>query len=211
MSARAVRTRGLTLIEVAVSSAILAMLALALMSATIPLSDASREQATSIDLDREAGRFMTALRRELRQSGFQTNGTPRVRVTNGGALTPAVTTGDTLNFYIRVGPNNTSASWRPDDGVTPNWATPISYRTAASTSVAGRLKITRTDNNLTADLIDNVQSVSYTLAANSNTVTVTLTLVRQGAKGSASGAPPANWVRVYTDQIELMNRSENAP
>lgn len=203
MKTRRLRTQGLTLVEVAVSSAILALLALALMSATIPLSNTSREQATSIDLDRDAGKFMAELRRELRQSGVQVNGVARVRVRTVTA------TNDTLDFYIRTGPLDTNANWRPDEGGNALWTAPISYRCPVSTQAAGRRKITRTDSNLTSDLIDNVQSVVYTLATNSKSVTVTLTLVRKGIKATTAGAAPADIVRVYTDQIELMNVAEN--
>lgn len=188
-------TSGLTLVEVAITSTILALIALALLGATLPLSDASASQGVAFDMDREAGKFMAQVRRELTQSGFQPDGTARLRV-----LT-TTTPGDTLEFYVRQGPDSSAAPWRPVGAL---WVDPIRYSTAPG---AVRNKIRRTEGGLTVDLIEGVESVQYTLPASGASLQVTLTLARRGTRATAAGVP-ADVVRTYTDQIELMNRRQ---
>lgn len=196
------RRAGLSLLEVMVSVAILSLIALAMLSASVPLSDASRDQATSMDLDRDAMRFFAQLRREVRQSGTDTNGTPRLRVQT------TTTAGDTLEFYVRQLPGTGNAAWSPNEGASAIWTAPIRYRMQASNEYGGRFRITRTEGGLTTDLLDSVQSVAYSFPANSRSITVTLRLVRSGTKGTNDGAAPADVVRTYTDQIEMMNQSQ---
>jgi hypothetical protein len=181
------RTRGLTLLEVVVSSALLAFIALVIMSATVPLSDASSESALAMDMDREASKFLTQLRRELRQSGFEANGTARIRVP-----TPS-----SVELYMRVAHDGDPAPWRPAG---PLWSTPISYALSGG-------KITRTEGGLAMDVIANVSDVQYSLPANSNTIIITLTLTRKGTRAVAGGPPP-DVVRTYRDQVEMLNRSQ---
>lgn len=175
---RSTGAHGLTLIEVMVSSAILALLALAILSATVPMSDGSAELGAAIDMDRDAAKFMTQLRRELRQSGYQ-GATVHAAVSGGGS---------TLTFEMRQDPST--------------WSSSVVY---SVTAAAGRNKIVRAQNGLTTDVILNVQSVQYTLPANASSVGVTLTLVRRGVKALPGGTVP-DIVRTYTDQIEMMNR-----
>lgn len=188
----------MTLLEVVVSAAILAVLALMLMSATVPLSDTSSEQAASLDMDRDAGKFMAALRRELRQSGMEAGGTPRVRILGTS----------TLELYLRQGPGQDSAAWRPDEGAAALWTAPIRYTIAASAQ-GNRNAITRAEGGLSAPAIENVQAVTYTLETNSNSLLVVLTLARRGVKPTLKGGPPSDLVRVYTDRVEMMNRASS--
>lgn len=191
------RTQGMTLIEVAISLAILSMITLVLLGATIPLSDAGAGQGAALDMDRQANKFLSQLRRELRQSGYTTTGAPKVTRNSATSLT----------FAMRTGVDDTT-DWTPDiryDLVT-------SARDPVYKGIAGnppRYKITRTQNGLPpADVIDDVASLTYTLAAGSRTVEVTLVMLRPSTRWT-TGAPPPPIRREYSDQIEMMNAEAN--
>lgn len=197
------RRGGLTLVEVAVSIAILAMIALALMSATVPLTDASREQAIALDMDRQAGKFFAQLRRELRQSGQQADGADHVF--SPASPFPSASTGPSsvgTVFQMRTGPEQS------------DWTSGVSYGLSASSpatfsgvpTTTSRFKVSRGADGLTNDVIDDVKSLQFT-RNDANSVRVTLTLLRPAPKWT-SGTPPPPIERTYNDVIQLMNRPE---
>ena len=191
------KQQGLTLIEVMVSAAILAVLALALLSSTIPLTDASREQAIALDMDRHAGKLFAELRREVRQSGMQANGQDHL-------FLPVVNNawGTLLRFEMRIGPDQ-------DD-----WVTGVTYGTSTSNpavfsgtpTTIPRLKVWRGQNVLTNDLIDEVKLLQFRRPA-AGTLEVELTLLRPAPKWTGTTAP-APIERIYRDTIHIMNRRD---
>ena len=68
---RARARRGMTLLEVMVSVAMLAGMVLAISYATLPLNRAISSSSIGLDLDQQGRRLMNELRREVRQSGFE--------------------------------------------------------------------------------------------------------------------------------------------
>lgn len=185
---RKLRTRGLTLTEVVISSAVLAAIMLALLSVTLPLSDASSSQAGALDMDRDAARVLARLREDLRRSGYEPGGAPRVRVRT------TAQPNDTLELHVRVAPDGAAAPWRPPGAA---WADPIRWSTAPAN---GRLMLRRTEGGRTVEMSGGVERVEFTLPANSQSMTVTLTLARRVGRGGK------DVTRVYTDQVQMMNR-----
>lgn len=71
------RRSGLTLLEVVVSSALLALLVLVISAAVVPVNRVSKDSMVSLDMERTGRRVMAELRRELRQSGSSADGKRR--------------------------------------------------------------------------------------------------------------------------------------
>lgn len=188
------RQSGLSLIEVMVSSAVLSMIALAIMSANAPLSRTASEAGVAFDMDRAAGKFLTQLRRELRQSGF--NGTT-------STLSVDATTG-ALTFRMRGSFGSNLAT---------NWDPPITYTLQSSAHDGGtypdgttRFRVVRTQNGASWDAIDDVQSLTFTLVGGADSVAVNLVLARTNPNWRGSGSPLI--VRRYGEAVEYLNKSE---
>lgn len=184
---RAARTRGVTLQEALISAVILSGIALTILATTVPASDVSSESALAMDMDGEAERLLGQLRRELRQSGFQPDGTARVRV-------PAP---DQLELYLRVAPEGDPAPWRPAGAL---WASPIRYRLVSGS-------VMRSEGANDVRVVSNVSDLRFTLPANGNTLLISVTFTRRGTHAERGGAP-APVVRTYGDQVEMLNRAQ---
>lgn len=183
-TAPATRRRGLTLVEVAVTVALLGVLTTVLASATLPLSTAGATQAAALDLDRDGARVLARLRADLRLSGYEPDGTPRVRVRSTFAAD------DTLELYRRVAPDGVPAPWQPAGG-------PIRW---ALVPAHGRYKLVRTEGPLAVDQCGGVSALRFTLPPDATSIEVALTLARRGV----TAGPDV--VRRYLDQVHMMNR-----
>ncbi len=177
--------RGLTLVEISVTAALLGVLTLSLASASFPLSTASATQAAGLDLDRDAARVLARLREDLRLSGYEANGTPRVR------LLTTYGTDDTLELYRRVAPDGVPAPWQPVGA-------PIRWSLAPAGT--GRFKLVRQEGALADDQCAGVSSLRFTLPPNATSIEVSLVLVRR----AVTRGPDVT--RRYADQVHMMNR-----
>lgn len=177
-------TRGLTLVEVAVTVALLGVLTLSLASASLPLSTAGASQAAALDLDRDGARVLARLRADLRLSGYEADGTPRVRVLSTFAAN------DTLELYRRVAPDGVPEPWQPV-GAPIRWSLVPAH---------GRYRLVRTEGALAVDQCGGVQALRFTLPPDATSIEVALTLARRGV----TAGPDV--VRVYADQVHMMNR-----
>lgn len=196
---------GLTMIEVIISAAIVSGLALVLMAANVPLSKTSSEVGRAFEMDRSAGRFLTELRRELRQSGFNLVGS-----TNTNTI--AVSTGPNaktshLDYRRRISFGNDLAT---------NWTPLITYRLQTSTlgsypDGSPRYHVRRTDLNTV--ILEHVRDLQFTIVKDANgtdaSVDVVLTLARANPnwRGDAATAK-AVIVREYRETIEFLNKPQ---
>jgi prepilin-type N-terminal cleavage/methylation domain-containing protein len=199
---------GLTMIEVMVSSAILAGLALVLMAANVPLSKTSSEMGLAFEMDRSAARFLAEMRRELRQSGYNyiTSNINTIELFDG---TP---TGDSKNSDLDYRRRLSFGS-----SLTTNWTPTRSLRLQASTlgnfmGGTPRYHVRRTDIN--SVVLDHVKSLEFTLVAGTITgtfvaVDVDLTLARANPnwRGVATTAR-ALITRNYKESIEFLNKAK---
>lgn len=189
--ARSARRAGLTLVEVVVSSAILSLIALAIMAANAPLSRAASEVGVAFDMDRSAAKFLTQLRRELRQSGFNVS-------TN--TISVDGTTG-ALTFRMRRSFG---------DDLATDWDPPITYRLEASPHGAypdgsPRFRLVRVQG-VTSVALEDVQSCTFTLVTGANSVAVNLVLARTNPNWRGSGSPLI--VRRYGEAVEYLNKPQ---
>lgn len=202
------RRQGLSLLEVVVGATILAFLALVILAATVPVSDTTSEQAAAMDMDRDATRILLQLRRELRQTGFQPDGTARVRVVDGN-----------LRFYMRVDSDSTTRAggpWAPADGATtPAWTSFIEYGLSGTATAFPANQLLRSEGGVPMTVMDNVRAITFDLPddvddanpTTSTSVAVTFTLVRRGVKATASGDRPPDIERTYSDRLEMLNQA----
>lgn len=186
------RRSGLSLIEVVVSSAILSMIALAIMSANAPLTRTANEVSIAFDMDRAAGRFFTQLRREVRQSGFNvTTNTISVDGTTGA-----------LTFRMRRSFG---------DDLATDWDPAITYSLGTSPfggypDGSSRFRLTRTQGGVSAVTLEDVQTLTFTLVGGASSVAVNLVLARTNPNWRGSGSPLI--VRRYGEAIEYLNKSQ---
>lgn len=196
---------GLTMVEVIVSAAIVSGLALVLMAANVPLSKTSSEVGLAFEMDRSASRFLTELRRELRQSGFNLVG-----ATNTNTI--VVSTGPNaktshLDYRRRISFGSDLAT---------NWTPLITYRLQASTlgnflDGSTRYHVRRTDLNTV--ILEHVRDLQFTLVKDADgfdaSVDVVLTLARANPnwRGDAATAK-ATIVREYRESIEFLNKPQ---
>jgi prepilin-type N-terminal cleavage/methylation domain-containing protein len=196
---------GLTMIEVMVSSAILAGLALVLMAANVPLSKTSSEMGLAFEMDRSASRFLGELRRELRQSGY--NYTTAL----GNLPTMSVSTGALTNSDFSY---RRRLSFGSD--LTVNW-TPVRTLALQNSTLGNfnggtsRYHVRRTDIN--SVVLDHVKALEFTLIQGVDTnfcaVDVDLTLARTNPnwRGDATVAR-ALITRSYKETIEFLNKPQ---
>jgi prepilin-type N-terminal cleavage/methylation domain-containing protein len=211
---------GFSLLEVVISAAILSMIALTLMAATTPLSRTASESAIGYDMDTAAGRFMSQLRREVRQSGYSWNPTrAHIRVST---LTP-----QTVEFRMRQAAGddfNTAAAgmggllpWRPIPPANPandGTANFITYTTRLdgvfpASGGTPRFQIIRTQDAFTQVVAENVRALNFQLPPNGALVgpslSVNLLMGRTNPNWTAQGTAPPLVMRSYDEQIQFLN------
>ncbi|MCO5168085.1 MAG: hypothetical protein M9894_17210 [Planctomycetes bacterium] len=181
--------RGHTLLEVVIASAAVAALALAVASLSLALRRSYVESTIRVDMDEDARRVLTALRRELRQSGYGLDGAPMLAVPSPAEVTFRTRTGlDTWSeqvTYRRV-------TDTPLSGGVPRWRL-VRLVGPAATPVA------------TTEVARGIGDLSFTLPAGGATVLVRLELVRANPTWPGASPPPP-LRQVYEDQVELLNR-----
>lgn len=186
------RQSGLSLIEVVVSSAILSLIALAIMSANAPMSKAASEVGVAFDMDRSATKALTQLRRELRQSGYNvTTNTVSVDGTTGA-----------LTFRMRR---------TFGDDLATDWDPAITYQLQGSShgnypDGSSRYKLVRTQGGLSTEVIDDIQSCTFTAVSGADSVAVNLVLARQNPNYQRNGSVMI--VRRYGEAIEYLNKKQ---
>ncbi|MCO5165362.1 MAG: hypothetical protein M9894_03215 [Planctomycetes bacterium] len=192
---------GLTLLEVVVGSAILALLALVVMSATVPLSKVSSEAAIAHEMDRTASRVLADLRRELRQSGWQGGAAQFGQdAINGEAAVIAGT--KKLTFRRRLGINTT------------DWSGDVVYERVAVGSYTGvpatlspsvRYRLRRAQGGQVTVLAENVYDVNFSMTTGSRSILIELVLLRPNPDWRGGTTPPPPIVRRYRESVQLMN------
>lgn len=190
---RTARTRGLSILEIVVSMAILAFMVLILMTATMPMTRASAETTAHQDMDRLASRVLAEIRRELRQSGWDQSGGDHVTSPADGA------TANTLTFQARTGFG--VGDWNPDT-VTIDRVADGTF-TGVSGPPLPRYRIVRRQGGLDVDM-GHAGELTFRRPGGGSTVIVTLRLVRNDPYWTGAGAPPA-LSREYVDQVQLLN------
>jgi hypothetical protein len=207
-TSRASRRGGLTMLEVLVSATILAALALALMTAMVPLSTASSDQGATLDMDRVATKVLTALRRELRQSGYDGTAAkfgrspPPLGVFPVGDTALLATPQSQLSFQ----PRRDESSW----GTTVVWLHDPATRTVKRTHPG----VEPTAEDLAADtdqdpstnkqmpVADHVDALTFQVldpAGGDPLCVVTIELSRRTNRG-------VELRRTFVEKIEMMNR-----
>lgn len=210
---------GMSMIEVVISAAIVSMLALVILSANVPLTRASSEVGVAFDMDRAAGKFLSELRREVRQSGYNVAQRQVFRATSG-----------TSALWFRT---RRSFGDVVDDTATSNWNRQTRYTLVASPlgsygDGTARFRVTRTQpdpGGLVVDVLDNVRSLTFDLipgpevptgatlddAANDGvqrtSLQVDLVLARENPSWRGTG-PDRFIVRTYGEVIEFLNKQQ---
>lgn len=183
---------GLTLLEVVISAAVLSLLALTMLAASNPLSRTTSESAIAFDMDRAAGKLLTQLRREVRQSGYSWNPTTAQLV---------VTSPTSLRFRMRTGAG---------DDVAAAWSQEITYALVPDGLFPGsgltRYKLQRTQGGLTVDALHDVKALAFELPTDAETLTITLTLAHAHPMWTGS-TPPAPIMRRYEEQVQFLNHA----
>lgn len=183
------RTRGMTLLEVVISAAILAGLTLTLALAFVPMQRATTDGAVAQDMERLARKVLTEIRRELRSSGYNRTGVDQITLPSPNEI----------RFRKRRGPEET------------DWSAEITIARVADGTFTGvpgainRYKVTRSEAGLAVDLAKDVSELTFERPAGSNTVIVRLELTRPNPHWT-SGSPPPPFTRVYVDQVECLNQ-----
>lgn len=205
---RRARTRGMTLLEIVVASAIVAFLALVIMSATVPLSTQSTSSAIAQDMDRTAARVLAMVRRDLRLTGYTEADAARFGkdAINDGDLSSSP---PKMTFQRREDMN--SNGWAGDD---TDWSTNVVYeRVAGSPSVfsgvpgtINRYRLVRTHNGLQTVLAEDVEDVTFTVADGDRYVIIILRLLRPDTTWRGGTDVPDPIRREYREQVEMMNR-----
>ena len=205
---RTTGTSGLTILEVIISAAIVSMLALVILSANVPVSRTTNEAGVVFDMDRAASRFLTQLRREVRQSGYNVS-TLLLSVSDGIDSGPS-----TLAFKMRTSFGDSEAA---------NWGQQVQYALAASPlggypTPAPRYQLRRTQAGLTTVMLDHVQAFELTLIQEPGdafdfdaTLQVELVLARENPNwlGKSGVADPQRLlVRRYAESIEFLNKPQ---
>lgn len=206
--ARRLRARGrtgLTMVEVIVSAVIVSGLALVLMAANVPLSKTSSEVGLAFEMDRAAARFLTDLRRELRQSGYYFNGS--INTNTIVASTGPNAKRSHLDYRRRLSFGNS---------LTTNWTPLITYRlqpSALGSFLDGspRYHVRRTDLN--AVILEHVRDLEFTVVQGSDggdtSVEVALTLARANPNWRGDAATAKALIqRQYRETIEFLNRRQ---
>jgi hypothetical protein len=204
------RRAGLTLLEVLVSATIVSMLALVLMAANLPISKASSEVGVVFDLDRSAGRFLTELRRELRQSGYN-NDTPLFwsSLSNDDDVNGIAFTSVPFRRRIAFGTS-----------ISEDWSLETTYARADSrlgdyADGVDRFVIRRTEGTAPpVEVLDHVRTITFTPQRQDGGamahVAVALTLRRENPGWSGTG-DGRFLERTYSEDIELLNKKPYIP
>lgn len=188
--ARSRARSGLTLIEVLASSVVLSVLALAIGSATQALQQGVAATSLSVDVQSDARRVLAEIRHELRQSGWEGSTNQVSSPVQGGVASAALT------FRKRTA--------LADGG----WSSEITYRVVADGTFSGvpgtpaRFRLQRVQDGHAIGLARNVAAFQLTRQAGSDTIQVTVTLMRRGASSSAA---PVRFTLV--DQVQVLNPS----
>lgn len=202
------RRSGLTLFEVVIATAIVGLLSLVLMAAQLPLGKTSTAVGTAFDMDRSATAFLGQLRREVRQSGYNTSAAEvkefQLSLADGLDGGPS-----TLAFRHRTAWGNVV-----DDTPSSAWSRQIGYRLAPSAlgsypTGAARYRVVRSMAGGEHDVLDHVQALRFELIQGPDlenaSLTVSVTLAREDSSWDGSGAPRV-LVRTYGEVVEFLNK-----
>lgn len=171
---------GLSLLEVVVSSALLAGIALIALSSAMPLTKASSGTATTLDLDRAAAQVLAELRRELRASGYD-RGTARF-----GENAP----GDGGLALAR--PSIVFATRKDED----TWSADVRWSHDPEKEV-----VLRTAGSHPIELARHVESLTFQVRPGDRVCEVDLVLSRADPSDGTKRI-----TRRYADRVEMMNR-----
>lgn len=184
------RRTGLTLLEVVVSTAILALLTLVIMTAFVPLSNTSNEAAVLLDMDRIAGKVMAQLRRDLRQSGYD-DGTPKFGMGTLGTVNGDLTQTATAPSGFSPSSATPFVLQLREDATT--WSSAISWRRNGT-------ELERVVNSSAQDMARQVTGIWFHVPTGDQVCQVTLQLSRQDPRDGST------ILKTYVDRIEMMNR-----
>lgn len=205
--------RGMTLIEVVIATAVLAILVLATFAAAWPLTRATNTATLALDMDREARDFFAVLRREVRQSGWNSTGAAQ------WTTAPAFLTGSTgsvdrdgdgsataaneanlprqFTFRMRTGPLD--ADWTPN----------TTYYSVVSDGRRDVLRL-RGDAATAANqttVLRNVQELVFRADATASTIEVILVLERNDPHATTADGRVIR--RLYEERVNMQNINPN--
>jgi hypothetical protein len=143
-------SRGVSLLEVVLSGALLLVVSFVVISALAPVHQTTGESFVSVDMDEAAARVLQAISRELRQSGHQEDGTDMISLPLPGRVletSSAPAPVDLLVFQRRLGLDQ----WAPattyravPDGVFQGATPPLGrYRLVRVDAVGGEFALAR--------------------------------------------------------------------
>lgn len=194
------------MLEVVISTAVLAVLVLVLSMALIPVQNATAQTALELEMDRSARGLLALLRGDVRASGYKLDGTPQMTAPAPGSSTgPALPV--ELQFRKRVGPDGDDDTSPP--GPPLGWSTPITYRLAADGQFAGvpgtipRYRLERVQGPSPVTLVRDVSGLTFTQEPN-GTLRIRLELLRPNPRWEGS-APPPPLKRVYEARVRMLN------
>ncbi len=179
--------RGYTLVEVLVSSSILAVLLVATAGVTTVMQRTTAATVIRSDVQRSARRVLAQIRSEVRQSGWE-GSTDRVAAPLSDGVSTSV-----LTFQTRTGLG---------DG---EWSNSITYQLSAdgvfkdAPGTPARYRFVRVSNGLSVDLAANVTAFSCVRDSGSDTIRITLTFMARGERSEDV------YLSSHTDEIMLLN------
>lgn len=209
---------GLTLIEVIISVAVFALLALAMLIVSIPMTRSTTGATLGLEMDREARALFALLRRDLRPSGYDGStanfsldpNTAPLDTSSYGGTRPAVTFDLDRSGAIDAA----KETFRPDLACRKRtdistWGPWVVYNTT-NDPTTGRLLVRRSVVSGTTlvqpvDVIKNVKHFLVRQDAGSLTIHVVLVLERIDAYETDPDPKKRLVQRVYEDRVQLMN------
>jgi len=158
-----IQGRGVSLLEVVLSGALLLIVSFVVISALAPVHQTTGESFVSVDMDEAAARVLQSMSRELRQSGYQEDGTDMVsqplpgRSLETDSANPVAV--DLFVFQRRLGVDQ----WAPvttyravPDGVFPGSAPPLArFRLLRVDAVGGVVPLARNISKLRVERVAN--------------------------------------------------------
>lgn len=207
--------RGVTLLEIMIASAMLTILVLVIASATIPLQRQASDSYRNNDQEAAARRILDMIRRDLRQTGWNSNLASDPMFTAGGAAPSDLADGTSHTlFTCRLRTGLGEADWS---------ATEVSWLAVRDGSFSGvptatpRYRLVRQadydhDGTVEAtealELARGLSAVSILESAGTQSVVVSITLTEPDPRRDGPGIPPP-LSRVFRDVVELRNGVRN--